>query len=476
MAIGSLEVLLFATLLLGLSCWLAFSVDSSIGSQQQPSEGTRRKRLVAYGCLGGVIGLGLWSNMLVLPFVCTSLLLLLLFCRSELRTRASLFGLLGFVIGAFPLLLFNIQYPLENSLVTLWNLHSSGGASLAGQNLGLSLLLSRLEGTIVISIPMATGTNSLCPISAEPSQWVHQLSLSCTGFQACWGLGVIIVWTLALFTAVRDLQRQRQTFSTSGSAAEKEHLARCTGRLMLLASVGLTVLSYATSPAPAVVPVTSSRYLAGLLVATPAIVAFLWPRFSLGQVASTIPKGHMVSRVPLMVNIVKISFLGMRQIHLTVLYLCKVNTVKQNRPLLTHALGLISLILILGTSNPFHQISGAQRLYQRQDTLIDGLLRLHAPHIYSDYWTCDRLIFLSNERIICSVLEADLGPGQNCYEPYAQIVKQDPHSVYVFDTENGTGISQDKAFTQRFGAQYLRLYLAEYAVYLPMSKGNQESH
>src|SRR5207302_8056743 len=30
-------------------------------------------------------------------------------------------------------------------------------------------------------------------------------------------------------------------------------------------------------------------------------------------------------------------FLGMRQIHLTVLTLYKVNTVKQNRPLLTHA-------------------------------------------------------------------------------------------------------------------------------------------
>ena len=110
---GRLEPLLFGTLSLWLSSWLALSFHSNISSREQPPKGAQQKRLVAYACLGGVIGLGLWSHMLVVPFVFTSLLLLLLFCRRELHTQASLFGVLGFLIGAFPLLLFNIQHPQD---------------------------------------------------------------------------------------------------------------------------------------------------------------------------------------------------------------------------------------------------------------------------------------------------------------------------------------------------------------------------
>lgn len=96
----------------------------------------------------------------------------------------------------------------------------------------------------------------------------------------------------------------------------------------------------------------------------------------------------------------------------------------------------------------------------------EAIMALHALHIYSDYWTCNRLIFLSNERIICSVLDINLSPGQNRYEPYVQIVKQDLHPAYAFDVENAAGISQSKAFTLRFGTLYHCLYLAGYAIYL----------
>jgi hypothetical protein len=42
--------------------------------------------------------------------------------------------------------------------------------------------------------------------------------------------------------------------------------------------------------------------------------------------------------------------LGMRQIHLTVLCLRKVQTVKQNRPLLTHALEILAQMLQPGSN------------------------------------------------------------------------------------------------------------------------------
>ena len=130
-------------------------------------------------------------------------------------------------------------------------------------------------------------------------------------------------------------------------------------------------------------------------------------------------------------------------------------------------LGYVSLFLLLTTLTTFSNIPDAQKLNQQQNTLINALLRLHATHIYSDYWTCDRLIFLSNERIICMALDTDLQPGRNRYNPYTQIVSQDPHPTYVFDMEssNSSGTPQNKAFVELFGAQYHRLFLVGYAIY-----------
>jgi 4-amino-4-deoxy-L-arabinose transferase-like glycosyltransferase len=168
MATGRVETWLFATLLLLLTNWLALSFHPDISAREQSPERTRRKRFLAYGCIGSVISLGLWSDLLILPFVCISLLLLLLFCHRELLTRAILFGILGFLIGSIPLLVFNIQHFSDNSVVTLWKSYSVGGTPL---NLRLAIL-----GAVLITIPLATGANPLCPLSSELGQWAHQLS------------------------------------------------------------------------------------------------------------------------------------------------------------------------------------------------------------------------------------------------------------------------------------------------------------
>jgi hypothetical protein len=532
---GTLETLLFGTLSLLLASWLALSFHPDRSSREQPPEGARRKRLLAYGCLGGIIGLGLWSHMLILPFVCTSLLLLLLFCRRELLTRASLLGVLGFLIGSFPLLLFNIEHFQDNSLLTLWQLHRAYGTPLPAWVTPGTYIL----GAILITIPTTTsayprsvsgtlhqwvpetGAYPLCPVS-EPSQWVHQLSLSCIGFQVYWGLGLVIVWALAVFVAIKQLREQRQALCTSESLAEKEHLVRCTGQLMLLTSAGLIVLSYVTSPNAVLFPFTTARYLIGLWVATPAIVASLWPRFSLGKAALIrLATKWTIGKIVASIELCLLCFIG------TILILGVANIFRQisqaifpgpsgcylmgllvatpamvrflwakgsrGQSACTHSivkvfitnmikiclLCLIVLILIIETFNTFNQILDAQKLNQRQNTLIHGLLRLHTPHIYSDYWTCDRLIFLSNERIICSVLNKDLSTGQNRYEPYAQMVEQDSQSArlrhtiaYVFDTENdgSVGIFQDLTFRRRFGTQYHPIYLAGFVIYLPANE------
>src|SRR5262249_22449385 len=74
-------------------------------------------------------------------------------------------------------------------------------------------------------------------------------------------------------------------------------------------------------------------------------------------------------------------------------------------------------------------VPAVQALNQQQYALIDNLLRNNIHHIYSDYWTCNRLIFQSQERIICSVLDDNLKNGHNRYLPYRAMVDADQQAA-----------------------------------------------
>ena len=93
---------------------------------------------------------------------------------------------------------------------------------------------------------------------------------------------------------------------------------------------------------------------------------------------------------------------------------------------------LVGTAFLLGTISIFPLIPGNQVRNQRQVALIHDLLHIGATHIYTDYWTCDRIAFQSQEQIICSVVDEQLQPGTNRYLPYDSIVRADLHSAYVF--------------------------------------------
>jgi hypothetical protein len=89
-------------------------------------------------------------------------MLILLFCwRELLHILATMCIIVGFVIGAAPLILYNLNAaPGEDSLTTLRLLQRGGGSIVYTK----ALLLKELSGTIKISIPMMTG-NPFCPVS-----------------------------------------------------------------------------------------------------------------------------------------------------------------------------------------------------------------------------------------------------------------------------------------------------------------------
>src|SRR5437588_2868002 len=145
---GAVETLLFGTLILLLASWLALTAD-----QEQLRHS--RWRLVAYGGWGLTAGLGLWSHLLVCPFILMGGLMLALFCRRELRTWAPLCLLVGLLIGAMPLIYYNATAPLaQNSLVTALQIHSASNTGISSSHVTFA---QQIAGTFLYSLPIATG-------------------------------------------------------------------------------------------------------------------------------------------------------------------------------------------------------------------------------------------------------------------------------------------------------------------------------
>jgi hypothetical protein len=451
--VGYPELLLFGSLSLLLATWLVLSYD------QYSSPRRRLWRLIAYGCWGLVVGLGFWSNFLMFTFILVSGLLLLVFCWRELLKGAVLTVVLGLVIGAFPLIVYNLHAaPGENTFNVLSDLHNAGSVELAKIQAHNHIPLEpELQGTMLISLPAATGGTPFCYdtnlmltgyLSFQNVQCpVLQSNLSSVFIALAWSVGFILLWTVAVVLTLKNLWKLGiLTPGHPRSQAEKQEIKRQFARLMLLCSGGLSLLLFIMSPASAVFP-GNSRYLVGLLIATPALIAPLWGLSS--------DKSAMTPNVSNDDHSHTHSWFTFTSFKLVL-----------GRGMLL----IIGIVLLVGTINAFLEIPTVQAYNQQQDTLIHGLLRIKASHIYTDYWTCDSIAFLSREQIICGVVDGQLkvNPRYSRYAPYSTIVKADPNSAYVFPIEAG----QIPAIVERAAlspGHYQRFVFGDYVVYQPIN-------
>lgn len=414
---GYPETLVFGSLAFLLASWLALSYKRS---QRQ-----RWLRYPGYGCWGLVAGLGLWSDLLILPFVLMSGTLLVLFCWRELLSFASLFLIAGIVLGGFPLLAYNLHAsPGQDSLSILLSLHKAN-TTMADH----SLLLQLVSG-IRISLPTATGS-PFC-LGSELSLFGSPVpnTLPCIIFQTGWGLGYILLWTTAIFLTIWSLWKLRFRAKMDVIAADDRlaivgHFAR----LLLLTSAGVTLLLFVISPSAASWPAVHAHYLIGLLIATPAM---LWPLWR-GARSLKHPWARLANLKGAVCGAVLL-FLGFS--------------------------------FLFGTINIFPEIAAVQASNQQQDAFISDLLHVGARHIYTDYWTCDRIAFISQERIICGIIDNNLQASHNRYSHYYSIVKADPHSAYVYPLNLPlTSIIVRKVHLS--GGNYRRYVFDGYVVYLP---------
>ncbi len=437
---GTPEMLFFTALLLLLTAWLILS--------------SPRNRLVAFGAWGVVAGLDLWSHLLCLPFVLCAGGLLLFFCRRELRLPALALLLAALLLGASPLIIYNITTSITPNELSLFTGAFGGGyrepsypvpqstpsSKKAPQHIVSAVApepipprpLLQVEGTLLVGIPVITNGIALCPLDSQqawPLTRPGAYTISCSATHGAWGIMLVALWCIAVITAWRGLwQRWRKPLSETSNGDRQREAKRQAGRLMILVGAGLTTLAFVLYPqASSVSPWISARYLIGLLIATPALLAPLWEGAT-SAAASHSWAARLVTRCLLLI----------------ILASC-----------------------LLGTVNTFtQQISSAHAGDQIQKDLIARLLQLHANKVYTDYEDCTRLAFLSNERIVCAVLDNGLQPGLDRYFPYRAIVAGAPHPFYVFRQ----GSPQSILFEQAAAAQhipYTRSLVDGYVIFDP---------
>jgi hypothetical protein len=389
---GYPEINVFGVLIFLMATRLALS---SYSSSQKKFFQMQWRRILAYSGLGFVVGLAVWTDLLILPVVAAAGILLLFFCWREVLPWSSLALLLGFTIGAFPFIVYNIHAPAEqNSLHVLQGLQNLDAHQLQGIPY---VALHKLVGAFLISLPSSTGIDSVCTVEDYPLFGaVHPTG--CSILQGAWAIGFTMLWLTATYlsyTALGKLWRQ-----TPRSFKDGQKSVQQMARLMLLVSAAITFVLFASSTAAVLHPLPSSRYLICLFLVTPAL---LWPLWNGSGTHKTLTPSVGIPKWIKAMLIVRIGILL-----------------------------LIASIFLLGTIRIFAEIPDAQAAYDKQDALVHHLIDIGETRIYTDYWTCNRIVFQSKEQIICACLNEQLGQGLDRYKPYLSIVRMAKHPAYVF--------------------------------------------
>jgi hypothetical protein len=418
---GWVETLFFGTLFYALASWLALTAKQELSAKRR---GLRRAAFFGWGLL---VGLSLWSNIVIAPFILSSGLLLLIFCRNEMRSWSPALLVIGLLVGGFPLIVYNLHATLAtNSLATALSIFGGG---VSGHS-RLYFLAHGTLGVLLIGLPAISGDSSVC--SASQTLFFGgsgPVALQCTLWQSLWSLNWLALWAMSFLLAIKTIMQATHKVGQR-TPEQQRKLARSSARLGLLCAAAIALILFAFSSSSTYFPFLSSRYIIFIWIATPALLYPVW----LGASMRPILAGWLARRIAI--------------------------------DALRFALLALILFMLWGTVKTFQEIPGTQASNARQADLIHNLIRIGAVHIYSDYWTCDNIIFQSDERITCDTVDTNLNQGYVRYPPDATIVQSDPKASYAFPLN----IPQAQAIAQRIAhsSKHYRRYVFDgYVVYQP---------
>jgi hypothetical protein len=428
---GAMELMFFGALMMV----LAYRLAATAGSKEV-------RHFATYSAWGWTAGIALWVHILVLPFVLCSGLLILVFCYREWRSVAIPCVLLGFAVGGFLLIpgygSIGHALAMQNGSIVL---PSTSAAVL------VNLHLKQVVSTFFWGIPLTTWIQPICAVTDLPAFGPSTSStLSCTLLQGGWGIGYTLLLGTGLFlagSASFQLWRRRRTSRRELLTGEEQAEAvRQFARVMLLFTAVLIILLYVDSPLSGLKP-WSTRYLVGLLVVTPGILWPLWRLTGLERIQLTLQTAtiHWFTRAAL---------IGVTLIALS----CTVWT---------------------ATSAP-----AANAGEQRQMQLVNDLLKLKLSRVYLEYWTCYRLLFQSQEHILCASPPYPATIGDDPYLPDARAVQPDPGVInprapFLFPVSSSAEIAEFEQYNTRHGKQFRKVTLDGMAVYFPILPGGSST-
>ncbi|MFI5274473.1 MAG: hypothetical protein ACHQ4H_15695 [Ktedonobacterales bacterium] len=429
---GYPETLFFGALLF----LLAFGCARSCAVQ--PTE-RRGWRLAGYAAWGLVAGLALWSDPVVLTYVAASAALLAVGCRRELWPRGGVAALAGLALGGLPVILYNLSAPAGHSTAAaIWQIATAGAPGNRFARLAASL-----SGTVIVSLPRITGAPLLCTPHGggqwPPAGGLLPANAACVAVGLSWSAGALALWALAITGSFALYRRARRSDATAARQDQPHAVAmardetRALARLLLLAGAGATFVLYAFSGSAGSNPWSNARYLSGLLVATPAVLAPLAERSGGWRRAWGEPRWRRQWVV---------------------------------RGASVVALAGIAASLAWSTLDVARTTAPAQAAAQQRANFVSYLLAHGLTRIYTDYWTCNRLAFESGERVVCAVLGDDLRPGENRYSPYAALVAaSSTPAAYVFlaDSPQAAALAKHSAPLRARG--YIAAAVDGYMVY-----------
>ena len=422
---GAMELIFFGALMLVLAYRLAATA------------GVRRLwRYVIYAAWGWTAGIALWVHILVLPFVLCSGLLILVFCYREWRSPAIPCLLLGLLLGGFLLIpgysAINHALIMQSGATILPNVSSS---------IPNNLPLKQLVSTFLWGIPLTTWFQPVCSISDLPYFGPGTSStLSCSLLQGSWSTGYVLLLGTGLLlagSACWKLWKQQRAQGEAFATEEQQEVVRQFARLMLLFIAVLVIFLYVRSPLSGLKPV-STRYLVGLLVATPGI---LWPLWRL----TGLETAHLTLRG-------------------TTKWLSRV------------ALVLVTLVILACTIWTVTTVPAAYADEQQQMQLVNDLLKLKLTRVYLEYWTCYRLLFQSKEQILCASPPYPLTVGGDPYTPDARAVQPDPNVInpkvpFLFSANSYVEIAEFEQYNKEHGKHFQKYTLDGMVLYIPMPTG-----
>jgi hypothetical protein len=388
-------------------------------------------RLAIDAGLGLAIGLGLWGDFLFLPYVLAAALALgyvairALDAALKERRAAPAFAWLAVdvailagmaIVGAAPLLSANIA----SGGATFHNVShiagTPGSTSWVGAAGALGKQLAKqIAATALVGLPNALGSELLC---GQCVIWPAQHSVvtvaqaaRAVAISAPFMLVAVGLWLASALPLAQDARRALAHAMGAPFMRWQDRLlalpapdARWWGRFMLVTGSALTVLQYSVSAASYTFPTFTNRYLIGIYIAAPLVVAPLY-----GALTRVWRAGRMRIKP------------GWRAVLGT---------------------ALLALILGLSEAGAAHSaaLAGDATMYgdplsTRDARLVAFLQAHHATDFYTGYWTCGRLILASKERLNCSVVSVHnaFAPGFNRYLPAVRAVTRATHPAWVFN-------------------------------------------